>query len=560
MHGVPSTYMPSQLYAFGTPQPVKSEYMEPTISVESATKIATLQAKLDMKLGPEYISTRPGPGGGPKLSYVEGWKVINLANEVFGFNGWSSTVVNLSVDFIDGTEETKRYSVGVSAIVRVTLRDGVFHEDVGYGLLENSKSKGAALDKCRKEAITDALKRTLRTFGNVLGNCLYDKNYASEIAKVKVQPIKLDKSRLHRHPDYDDTSTAQASTSSNTSHSAPPPQQQQPPPKQNISHPKVERPEPAPHHPQNQAPTAPKSNASNPNPNPRPSAAPPAYTSRPTPPKSNPIPLAPVPQAVKAEPATSPHVGKMSVHQPDRQPPSDDNAYFHSDDDKFMAQCDFADETVPDDDLGRPIHDDLDETLVDDSSARLPSGQSPLQAHNSRTSGLSTSPVQMKASSHPVAPSSNVAASNTGFQRSSSMRNENLSRAQQGPQRQYQQSSRREMTIALIEAGQRPLQALDNNTTTRQHTSPPNQGWQKPPSKQFHAQAQPQHSTGTGQGPLGNAVSSLKRDAGAMQSGGQGQGPQRPAEITPPWVQPGPMNNVGPQVGGDGRDSKRPRR
>ncbi|KZT40521.1 recombination protein Rad52 [Sistotremastrum suecicum HHB10207 ss-3] len=182
--------MPSQLYAFGNPQPVKSEYVEPSISVESATKIATLQAKLDMKLGPEYISTRPGPGGGPKLSYVEGWKVINLANEVFGFNGWSSAIVNLSVDFIDGTEETKKYSVGVSAIVRVTLRDGVFHEDVGYGLLENSKSKGAALDKCRKEAITDALKRTLRNFGNVLGNCLYDKNYASEIAKVKVQPVR----------------------------------------------------------------------------------------------------------------------------------------------------------------------------------------------------------------------------------------------------------------------------------------------------------------------------------------------------------------------------------
>lgn len=33
--------------------------------------------------------------------------------------------------------------------MRVTLRDGVFHEDVGYGMLENSKSKGAALDKVR---------------------------------------------------------------------------------------------------------------------------------------------------------------------------------------------------------------------------------------------------------------------------------------------------------------------------------------------------------------------------------------------------------------------------
>jgi len=119
------------------------------ISEETAKKIAALQVKLNRKLGPEYISQRPGPGGGPKLTYVEGWKVINLANEVFGFNGWSSNVVSLTIDFVDYIEETKRYCVGVTAIVRVTLRDGVFHEDIGYGMLENSKSKGAALDKVR---------------------------------------------------------------------------------------------------------------------------------------------------------------------------------------------------------------------------------------------------------------------------------------------------------------------------------------------------------------------------------------------------------------------------
>jgi Rad52/22 family double-strand break repair protein len=73
--------------------------------------------------------------------------MINLTNEVFGFNGWSSSVVRLTTDFIDLNEETRRYTVGVTAIMRVTLRDGVFHEDIGYGILENSKSKGAALDK-----------------------------------------------------------------------------------------------------------------------------------------------------------------------------------------------------------------------------------------------------------------------------------------------------------------------------------------------------------------------------------------------------------------------------
>ena len=58
-------------------------------------------------------------------------------------------MVNITTDFIDFNEESRRFNVGVTAIVRVTLRDGVFHEDVGYGLLENSKSKGAALDKVR---------------------------------------------------------------------------------------------------------------------------------------------------------------------------------------------------------------------------------------------------------------------------------------------------------------------------------------------------------------------------------------------------------------------------
>lgn len=117
------------------------------MSEESSRKIATLQAKLQKYLGPEFVSQRPGPGGGMKLTYAEGWKIINLANEVFGFNGWSSSIVSLTTDFVDYFEETKKYNVGVTAVVRVTLRDGVFHEDVGYGALENSKSKAAALDK-----------------------------------------------------------------------------------------------------------------------------------------------------------------------------------------------------------------------------------------------------------------------------------------------------------------------------------------------------------------------------------------------------------------------------
>ena len=43
--------------------------------------------------------------------------------------------------------------------------------------------------QCKKEGTTDALKRALRNFGNVLGNCLYDKTYLREVSKIKLPPV-----------------------------------------------------------------------------------------------------------------------------------------------------------------------------------------------------------------------------------------------------------------------------------------------------------------------------------------------------------------------------------
>ena len=50
-------------------------------------------------------------------------------------------------DKVDG-----KFCVGVSATVRVELIDGVFHEDVGYGVSEGIKSKALSLEKARKVA------------------------------------------------------------------------------------------------------------------------------------------------------------------------------------------------------------------------------------------------------------------------------------------------------------------------------------------------------------------------------------------------------------------------
>lgn len=103
---------------------------------------------------------------------------------------------------MDENPENGKITLGLSTIVRVTLRDGTFHEDIGYGHIENCKGKAAAFEKAKKEAATDAMKRALRNFGNVLGNCLYDKDYLQKVTKVKIAPTKWDADNLHRHPDY----------------------------------------------------------------------------------------------------------------------------------------------------------------------------------------------------------------------------------------------------------------------------------------------------------------------------------------------------------------------
>ncbi|XP_066974450.1 uncharacterized protein [Macrobrachium rosenbergii] len=152
----------------------------------TAEEQEAVQKVLRQKLGSSFISQRSGAGG-QRIAYIEGWRLISLANEVFGFNGWSHSVTNQTIDFVD--HYNSRYYVGISARVRVQLKDGVYHEDIGYGVSEGMKSKALSIEKARKEAVTDGLKRALKSFGNALGNCLSNKDYLRFIGKAPAAPV-----------------------------------------------------------------------------------------------------------------------------------------------------------------------------------------------------------------------------------------------------------------------------------------------------------------------------------------------------------------------------------
>ena len=64
----------------------------------SETEAHETQERLDTKLDASHLSYRPAAQG--TVAYLEGWRAINLANEVFGFNGWSSEILNITIDFV----------------------------------------------------------------------------------------------------------------------------------------------------------------------------------------------------------------------------------------------------------------------------------------------------------------------------------------------------------------------------------------------------------------------------------------------------------------------------
>ncbi|KDO24206.1 hypothetical protein SPRG_10635 [Saprolegnia parasitica CBS 223.65] len=146
-------------------------------------------AYLRQKLNTDVLSRRPGPGG-RRLTYLESCKAIEIANEAFGFNGWSCRIVDCNLEYKE-KDGNGRWSVGYSAVVRIELKDGSTHEDVGFGTSDGMKELGAALEQSKKASISDARKRALRLFGEYLGNSCYDKEHIKDVAANRANNVPL---------------------------------------------------------------------------------------------------------------------------------------------------------------------------------------------------------------------------------------------------------------------------------------------------------------------------------------------------------------------------------
>ena len=123
---------------------------------------------LNQKINKKNVTFRSG-GGGQQLAYVESWHVIQEANRIFGFDGWSSeTIYTLCVS--DTNPIT--YIAKVRITVGNVIREGT---GAGHGRMGGVGDKH---ESAIKEAESDARKRALMQFGDSFGLSLYDKDKA----------------------------------------------------------------------------------------------------------------------------------------------------------------------------------------------------------------------------------------------------------------------------------------------------------------------------------------------------------------------------------------------
>mmetsp|Transcript_21890 Transcript_21890/g.33699 ORF Transcript_21890/g.33699 Transcript_21890/m.33699 type:complete len:390 (-) Transcript_21890:119-1288(-) len=127
----------------------------------------------------QYLSTNPLRSdckerlgwNNSKITYMTGDAVIRIMNSAFSHEGWSTEIVK-EREVQCELQNDGRWHVGYIASVRITLQSGTSHEDCGTGE-GHDENKLVAHDKALKTAITDAMKRAARHFGEKLGNALY---------------------------------------------------------------------------------------------------------------------------------------------------------------------------------------------------------------------------------------------------------------------------------------------------------------------------------------------------------------------------------------------------
>ena len=153
----------------------------------------TVLSRLKKPLAHELVSER-ATDDGTLLRYLEGWRAIAQANAIFGHDRWGAELVGeVAYRPLPAHGRARGGTPGglYTATVRITIDGGLAHSDVGAATVSDPNPEAHAV--AYKAAVTDALKRALRHFGDQFGNALWAGAERDELAPLdtETQPDDL---------------------------------------------------------------------------------------------------------------------------------------------------------------------------------------------------------------------------------------------------------------------------------------------------------------------------------------------------------------------------------
>ena len=144
---------------------------------------------LGQPLDPSLVSQRKGRAG-RTYDYLEGHAVIDQANRIFGFGGWgyelAGDVTLREIETVDTKTGEVKLTHVYSAPVRVTVPGAPPRTDIGFNSVAEDNAGGH--ETAIKGAVTDGMKRALRSFGVQFGNGFYGDQPAEEAGGRRTAP------------------------------------------------------------------------------------------------------------------------------------------------------------------------------------------------------------------------------------------------------------------------------------------------------------------------------------------------------------------------------------
>ena len=143
--------------------------------------------------------------GNLTLSYLEGHDILSTANRIFGYGNWDTKIEKLE-QISQEVNSNQNNIICYKAVINVVVHDlqhskSVSRTDVGFGT-GIAKTLADAHEGAAKEAVTDAIKRTFRSFDNQFGNSLYhkSKNQQSQIQQQPQQYSQPNQQQIQQVP------------------------------------------------------------------------------------------------------------------------------------------------------------------------------------------------------------------------------------------------------------------------------------------------------------------------------------------------------------------------